>query len=360
MLAYNAHPSLARLTLVFKCNTCRCTLYTTTYKADSLLRTTVAFNQTHPSHRPSAGRVFSVFPNQAEVGPSQSAQFRVSFRPKRDNAYYAAQLECFAVRKAATHSSLETGRARNAEQLAAQPVPLPWALVVDAVGHTFQGAQESLPMVAMSAQQVRGTRGGGVCTCQQELHELVSCMAFVNVITNNTAYAVMQPDCSASSPASPHYTSRLVTPLFLCPSQVEFPAGYVGSSSSQVVSLFNQGATPVTFEASVTAGADDAGIDAPFAVYPSCGVVPPASRQLLALRFSAKEARVFAGKLKVSSKAWWSPGLSSDGDRSPAAAVACISCCHHRCCDHRSHRAMYIIPTCPHAHSLTPSHTLTR
>ena len=39
---------------------------------------------------------FSVFPEQADVRPGQSQEFRVSFRPTKDHAYYARALECFA------------------------------------------------------------------------------------------------------------------------------------------------------------------------------------------------------------------------------------------------------------------------
>jgi len=93
-----------------------------------------------------AGRVFNVFPETAEVGPGQSAQFRVAFRPKRDNAAYSGQLELFAVAKKALQSHLATGVSPNR-------LIRPYALVVQAVGHTFQAARiETSPMVAASTE----------------------------------------------------------------------------------------------------------------------------------------------------------------------------------------------------------------
>lgn len=160
-------------------------------------------------------------------------QFRVSFRPKADNVYYAAQLELFAVTRRALQSSIAAA-APTADTTKGLPPPRPWALVVNAAGHTFAPQrQESLPMVSLSTDAL------------------------------------------------------------------EFPAGYQGAQSVQVLAAMNEGSTPVSFHASATAGDADDDVRPPFAVYPESGVVPPGSRLLLAVRFLATAAKTISGKLRL-------------------------------------------------------------
>ena len=70
---------------------------------------------------------FSVFPEQADVRPGQSQEFRVSFRPTKDHAYYFRQLECFAYVKSM----------RSFRQVTEENFTPPWTCAVRALGHTF-------------------------------------------------------------------------------------------------------------------------------------------------------------------------------------------------------------------------------
>jgi P pilus assembly chaperone PapD len=89
---------------------------------------------------------FAVFPESADLRPGQQQQFRVSFRPSKDNNYYSRQLECFAYVK-----SMRSFRLVTEENFTP-----PWTCTVWAHGHTFGGATEAfMPKCLFSS---RGSR----------------------------------------------------------------------------------------------------------------------------------------------------------------------------------------------------------
>jgi hypothetical protein len=89
---------------------------------------------------------FAVFPESADLRPGQAQQFRVSFRPSRDNRYYSHQLECFAYVK-----SMRSFRLVTEENFTP-----PWTCAVWAHGHTFgAGAEAFMPKCTFSS---RGSR----------------------------------------------------------------------------------------------------------------------------------------------------------------------------------------------------------
>ena len=89
---------------------------------------------------------FAVFPESADLRPGQAQQFRVSFRPSKDNTYYSRQLECFAYVK-----SMRSFRLVTEENFTP-----PWTSTVWAHGHTFGGSTEAfMPKCSFSS---RGSR----------------------------------------------------------------------------------------------------------------------------------------------------------------------------------------------------------
>ena len=89
---------------------------------------------------------FAVFPESADLRPGQAQQFRVSFRPSKDNTYYSRQLECFAYVKAM----------RSFRMVTEENFTPPWTSTVWAHGHTFGGSIEAfMPKCSFSS---RGSR----------------------------------------------------------------------------------------------------------------------------------------------------------------------------------------------------------
>jgi hypothetical protein len=79
---------------------------------------------------------FVVLPNEQDIKPHSSAQFRISFRPRQDNYYYAQQLEAFVYVK-----SNRTFRLVQSDAF----VPT-WCVRTFVTGHTFApNAEQFLP-----------------------------------------------------------------------------------------------------------------------------------------------------------------------------------------------------------------------
>eukprot|EP00899_Mesostigma_viride_P006244 jgi/Mesvir1/15620/Mv03228-RA.1 len=88
---------------------------------------------------------FVVFPETADLKAGESADFRVSFRPDRDNAYFVAELECVACLK--QMRSFHTATEENF-------VP-PWVQAVRVLGHTFaSGREEFMPKASFSLRRL--------------------------------------------------------------------------------------------------------------------------------------------------------------------------------------------------------------
>ena len=86
-----------------------------------------------------------MFPESADLRPGQAQQFRVSFRPSKDNTYYSRQLECFAYVK-----SMRSFRLVTEENFTP-----PWTSTIWAHGHTFGATPAFMPKCAFSS---RGSR----------------------------------------------------------------------------------------------------------------------------------------------------------------------------------------------------------
>eukprot|EP00736_Rhodelphis_marinus_P012525 Rmarinus@m.24524 len=90
--------------------------------------------------------VFSVFPETGDIKPGGTLDFRVNFRPDKDNQYFSVRLECFAEFKA-----MRNFRLIKDDTVMTPPV----ALSVLARGHTFPvGSEQFLTKPQWSTRRV--------------------------------------------------------------------------------------------------------------------------------------------------------------------------------------------------------------
>ena len=91
---------------------------------------------------------FFVFPEQCDLRPGQSAEFRITFRPTKDKQHYARQLECFAYVKAM----------RSFRQVTETNFTPPWTSTVWAFGHTHGHSGAQLGFQPKCSFSARGSR----------------------------------------------------------------------------------------------------------------------------------------------------------------------------------------------------------
>ncbi|KAJ3035518.1 hypothetical protein HDV00_003672 [Rhizophlyctis rosea] len=89
--------------------------------------------------------VFSVVPRTADILPKSTYDFRVNFRPKMDNSFYGAQLECFVYFK-----SMRNFRLVNEDTFTP-----PWCLTPMIAGNTFSPGEDTfLPKINFGALRI--------------------------------------------------------------------------------------------------------------------------------------------------------------------------------------------------------------
>ncbi|CAG9465425.1 unnamed protein product [Pedinophyceae sp. YPF-701] len=124
------------------------------------------------------------------------------------------------------------------------------------------------------------------------------------------------------------------------PARVDFPAVYMGAVAHQVFPITNSGKTAVSYTVAVDRVSASAGV---FAVTPEHGVADPDSTTLVAVRFHAKDARAYAGKVTV----------TFNGNKDAAQTVALAGAGYRPVLQMGEGGAVYLKPTCAGAVSHT-------
>lgn len=89
--------------------------------------------------------VFEVSPKVADIMPKSFSEFRVSFRPRTDNSFYGAQLECFVYFK-----SMRNFRLVNDETFTP-----PWCMTPMVAGNTFPPGEDTfIPKIDFGATRL--------------------------------------------------------------------------------------------------------------------------------------------------------------------------------------------------------------
>ncbi|KAI8834503.1 hypothetical protein BC829DRAFT_448428 [Chytridium lagenaria] len=98
-----------------------------------------------PGETDSAEAIFSVSPKSVDIQPKGVNEFRITFRPKADNAFYGAQLECFVYFK-----SMRNFRLVNEDIFTP-----PWCLTPTVAGNTFPPGEDTfIPKINFGANRL--------------------------------------------------------------------------------------------------------------------------------------------------------------------------------------------------------------
>ncbi|KAI8813741.1 hypothetical protein BJ742DRAFT_377453 [Cladochytrium replicatum] len=194
---------------------------------------------------------FAVTPRVTDILPQSTFEFRIHFRPKTDNAFYGVQLECYVFFK-----SMRNFRLVN--ELTFTP---PWCLTPTIVGNTFSAGEDTfIPKVSFSSIRL------DFPSCYPD-KSVYRTLRLTNTGDTPAKFLFIDPDKGGENDPKP-------------------------TSGSIVLAQHQQlrgigGATPL---------ASFGG--APFSVKPRVGVLHKDETQLIVLRFSPSEQRLYDQVLK--------------------------------------------------------------
>mgnify|MGYP002883500350 CR=1 FL=1 len=97
----------------------------------------------HTPEGPDGSPVFTVFPETSDIRPQSHAEFRLQFRPAKDNAYHSQMLDCITYIKSQ----------RDFRMVPDNKLMAPWHSAVQVTGHTFpRGSEAFVPKAKFSSK----------------------------------------------------------------------------------------------------------------------------------------------------------------------------------------------------------------
>ncbi|KAJ3105560.1 hypothetical protein HDU97_007902 [Phlyctochytrium planicorne] len=191
-----------------------------------------------PGEEESSETVFSVSPRTVDIQPKSVTEFRVTFRPKSDNSFYGAQLECFVYFK-----SMRNFRLVNEDSFTP-----PWCLTPTVAGNTFPPGEDTfIPKINFGASR----------------------LDFPSCHVDRSVYRTVRVSNTGDTPV-----------------KFSFLEGATGVSSNSALYGIG-GGTPLATEGG-----------APFSVKPRTGILHKNESKLIVFRFSPGEERVYEQALK--------------------------------------------------------------
>ncbi|KAI9333355.1 hypothetical protein DFJ73DRAFT_963215 [Zopfochytrium polystomum] len=207
---------------------------------------------------------FSVSPKLADILPRSVAEFRVSFRPKTDNSFHGAQLECFVFFK-----SMRNFRLVNQDTFTP-----PWCLTPMVAGNTFPPGEDTfIPKIDFGATRLDFPS----CHVDRSVYRTVR-------VSNTGDTPVKFAFLDGAAPLVPSHGGGTQPP----PQRrlVLQPGAAAGGTNSTDKSL-----------AAVAFGSAGGGT-APFSVKPHVGILHKNESRLIVFRFMPAEQRPYEQALK--------------------------------------------------------------
>ena len=97
----------------------------------------------HAPDGPDGSPAFTVFPETTDIRPRSQAEFRLQFRPAKDNAYHSQMLDCITYIKSQ----------RDFRMVPDNKLMAPWHNTVQVTGHTFpRGSEAFVPKAKFSSK----------------------------------------------------------------------------------------------------------------------------------------------------------------------------------------------------------------
>ena len=97
----------------------------------------------HTPDGPDGSPAFTVFPETTDIRPQSQAEFRLQFRPAKDNAYHSQMIDCITYIKSQ----------RDFRMVPDNKLMAPWHNTVQVTGHTFpRGSEAFVPKAKFSSK----------------------------------------------------------------------------------------------------------------------------------------------------------------------------------------------------------------